>query len=59
MEGEGQAVKKAKVSAGSVIIKEVKKKEIESWADWTLANLRVLSTCSNERLLAEYLEYKW
>ena len=54
---KGQAVKKAKVLAGSVVMKEVKKKDVESWADWSLANLRVLSTCPNERLLVEYLEY--
>ena len=50
-------MKKTKIMSGSLAFKEVKKRQVESWADWMLANLRVLSTCPNERLLGEYLEY--
>lgn len=57
-EGEGRTVKKAKVvRGGNLEVKEVKKKQVEDWADWTMANLRVLQTCPNDRMGNEYLEY--
>jgi hypothetical protein len=34
-----------------------KKREVNSWAVWTLANINVLGVCPNETLLRQYVEY--